>query len=1568
MQTAPVNGASNAPGTSSPTTAQAHQGQLQDYELLLSVLRGEVGSLTHFPQTLLRPRSFSPLDHENETGQEALQQLLVDPHYRALCRKKNVSPHYLIVTLKEGAFVYETSDREGANRNELTLTGNETWQALRIRIEKAVTLLGGQIRYDRLISAPRIATFYGMKPWDPTEATQHQAAIATLEEKIASYQLGLEEDFNLLDLKPTLAKEHRQVSIHGVLTDDAEDQLHAQFVTGEIKKTILSFLPDGISPLTHLAKDTLESVTTEKVRARPTVYLQKILQSPEATKLGDLLLSTMEWYGTKAGEETSPHIRIKVLATALQIWFKSKFIEYPDRIAGYDLQSSSNWGKSYRAIRKEFEKHLFSSKRATSEKEAIVMARLFLCQFPADFRISDIPTDLPYRSSVVWVNFVSGVNLINSTDPKALYRQTFQQLVNLPLTLSEGAAKEQLYDVSLARLLPTVDWAVTQGLLPDKKYEEYTQPETERAVSELDNYTNALSDAILELDKAPPKRLSIAKNVVEDHLQVFNAGGSENPSYWSQHELANIPLGALLNPQDYVVDRYSIFDVVADDKLDSLQPWSILKNNGPLTTEYSIRLDENRNVQLSGPLLMLNNGTVPDVKALFEQQFKNHMTSLTSAYETLIKSLLTSLPFSDREALELGNLSVYTLRKATDQVEARHETPEIILPLRARNGLLLITTYESITTTFELLPRAGVIRRISNLDPDLFGGLLSTENWPIGMNSNSVEVLRHKTLPFDWEAHSTGSTPNITASCEAIIEQLGHTFLAVPNAMENADSVALTMHSNRCREISSFIATQLLFVDQKALRDAAYGQTKFDRDEASQQRIDEFLKMFVPFWKPIEDIASDDTKRKVDGAFGLSIDSLSVALPIGKFAAGSVALLRNASQLTVRARLTGFSLLTQEVTILALQSLNPADGVGSLLKALGSRGGKLVRSGIFRIKTMAGRAGHYEFAQSLPQIGDPGCWKPLSTGDRLASVKGVEDVPVRNTGSAASPAFHPVDPVSGKPFGPRLPAHDLSMGPSRYQPVGIADNEELYVIAETVRVRTTLDVDGKTTVFIDNVPYRNHENALWRVDSLDASKHLKSVPCRLRRAPGEICKTSYVITDQPAERPIPGTFNDVEDSWATWFGDGKFTPSQPTSTQPRQLLAFEGKIYEIRDSRLLAYKGKPSWIGLAQKWPVPKDRITAHLEFQSGIYGGLNVTGSAENIDDVHDVGALVVYSKDESHRYVFAKLHMDDYYMVKLSASESVQGTLHMNRVPNQRLVEDTVEKELRRIYTGSLNANNMVRIHGQDKIHQVLDKLDEYAVIIGAPANPANELKWVKVTAYSASSLLFDGPTRAMAVTLSDGANLWAKSTMTSLELQQSVANKFDTFFLRAASEAPISTKIDKAMEDLQKLLPSNQRKKLRNIAFAEVKTAAGNNEIYISVSGAGDNTRHLPLFKNNGRRSIVEYDGSVYFNVDQLRAPTTPDALTLSSGETLLSIPHPITNPARPDVIQRATSLDSESKLIGYISDKYPNAGDIKSINVVTTLPPCDSCSIIMKGFGHDHGVDALNVIWGKRPNGH
>ncbi|WP_419711423.1 deaminase domain-containing protein [Pseudomonas sp. NFX224] len=1557
MQTPPSNGASNAPDNSPPTTVQAHQGQLQDLELLLSVLREETGSLPHFSQSLFRPRSFSPLNQANETGQEALQQLLVDPDYRALCKHNNVSPHYLIVTLKERAFVYETSDREGANKTELPLTGNENWQALRTRIEKAATLLGGQIRYDRLISAPRFATFYGLHPWDPSNIDKHEAAIDALEEKISSFQLGLEDDFNLLDLKPALTEKTRTVPAN--LTPEAQDELQGQFITGAIKGVIQSFLPEGItSPLTYLSTNTLASVTPEKVGAKPTVFLQKILQSPEAEKLAIALLKVMDWYGGNIGEETSPHIRTKVLAQALQVWFKSRFIEHPETIASYDFKSKLNWGKSYNDIWTEFKNHLIKSKRAASEKKAIIMARLFLREFPTEFRISDIPKELSYRNSVVWVNFVSGVNLVNVTDPNALYRKTFQQLVDLPLKTSKETKKEQLLAVTLARLLPTVEWAVTQRIIPQKQYEEYSQAEVDLASSELDAHINALSDSHITLSKAAPDRLLIAKTVIDHDFPKIIYNDSVVDSFWNDHELTE--------PVRYInwITGRSIVDVVADDNFDDKKTWLIIKKDSK-TTLFSLWLDENRKLNTANTSSSKVHNTIRNAKELFEQQFKEHLTSLTDAYKTLIKSLLASLTFADRQALELGTLKIYTLRKETQTVEARNETPENILPFRARNGLLLLTTYKSVTSTFELLPRAGVLRRINNLDITLFGGLLKSETWHIGMSPVPVEVLRHKTLDFDWTAHATGSKPLSPVHCEAIIEQLGDAFMPPVDVMENADDVALTINSKRSEEISHFIATKLLFVDPKALHKAAYGETQFDRARTTEERVENLAKYLVPFLHPIEDIISDDVARKVDGAFGLWMDLVSFGTPIGKLLSGSMKLWRNAGRLTVSVRLTAFADLTKEVSILTLQALNPGDGVGSLLKAAASRGIKLGRSGIFRIKSMAGKAGQYDFSQSLPQISDTGRWRPLSTGDRLASVKGLEDVPVRNTGSTLSPAFHAVDPVTGKPFGPRLSALDVSMGPSTYQSVGIAGNEELYLIAETAHVRKTLDVDGRTTVFIDNLPYRNHDNALRRVDSLDASTSLKTVPCRSRRAPGEICKTKYVITDNPAERPVPGTFQEGN-SWAPWFGDGKFTPSQPTSDQAHKLLAYEGKIYELKDGKLITYKGRPQWIGLQQKTPVPKETINASLEFQQGIYGGLKVTGSAENINDVHEVGALVIYSKDESHRYVFAKLHLDDYYMVKLSASESIQGPLNLNKVNKQQFLKDSVEKELLRIYTGSLNANNTIRIHGQHKVHEALDKLDEFAVIIGAPADPLKELNHVKVTAYSASSLLFDGPTRATVSTLPEGASLWVKSTMTPPQLQEHVAKKFDDLFLRAASETPNSTKIDNAMVDLQKLLPTYHQQKLRNIAFAEVKTAAGNIEIYVSVSGVGDNTRHLPLFNSNPNNPVVMHNGSVYFNIDKMRGSIAPDSLTLSRDGALLSIPHPISDPARADVIQWATSADSESKLIAYISNKYPNAGEINSINVVTTLPPCDSCSVILKGFGYDHGVDALNVVWGKRPN--
>ncbi|WP_448724894.1 hypothetical protein [Pseudomonas farris] len=1575
MQKPPVTGATSNPVTPRPTAAQVDQGQIRDYELLLSFMRLKSTSLADYKNKLMQPCSFSPLDQENEKGQIALQQLLEDSDYQALCKTNNVFPRNLTVTLKDGAYVYETSNLDGQHETVLNLTGNAKWKNHQTRIEKSVTLLGGHIRHDRLIPFFGMATFYGMTPWSPTHAEQHQAAIDTLEEKIASFQLGLEEDFNILDFRPSPVKHSLKSSLAGLSAADIRSQVglkktHYGIAARELKTIIQTYLSDKTSSLLALlAQDILSSATVEQIRAQPTVFLKKILESPEAEKLGYHLLSAMDWYGGKPEEENSPRIRTKVVANALEIWFQSPPTDIPERIAGYDLQARSNWGKSYPSIRGEFETHLLTSMQASSEKEAIVIARLFLRQFPAEFSVSHIPSDLPYRSSFVWVNFVNGVNLINATDPGALTRFNFEQLTRLPLERTEGASAEQTEMIGLARLLPTLDWAVTQGFIPQKRREEFTQLHIERAQSELDKHIANLSEAIIQLNKEPPKRLSIAQAAVETTLtpKVIRFGAKDKYWYWKEHLLArkrhehsrgkDTPT---LPGKGY--DFYSAAEVVASDKFDDGKPWYIARNDHTLT-RLEISIDEHRNIRSEG--FFGSNGptgTLPEVKKQFDEKFLSHLQSLTAAYATLINNLLASLTYSDRQTLELGELKIYTLRKQTFRVEAKHETSDKILPLRARNGLLLVATFNGLTSTIELLPRAGIIRRIDNLAPTLFGGVLTYENWPIGMYSNSVETLSNQTLPFDWDAHANGVKPKSPVRCEAIIEQLGHTFLAPSRAI---DELPMSINSSRCKEISNFIATQLLFQDPKVLRATAYGETEFEREAASLDKTRKTIKAFVPFWTNIEDLDSGEPERMVNGAFGISVDLVPFVSPIGKFAAGSLRLIINPGRLALRMRLPIFSLTIKEATILTLQALNPADMAVSLVQILGYKGLGLVRSGIFRIKQLAGKAGHFDFTRSLPQINDAGRWRPLVSGDQLATIRGIDDVPVRNLASSGEVNYRLVDPLSSKPYGPLLhsTSGELLPGRSHYSPLKRENGHVMVEVAENTRVREILEVDGRHTLFLDDVPYRLDGNTLRRVDLIDDSEALKLIPCRPRRAPGEnICINSYV-TANPVPPPQPGSFDETK-GYALWFGDRLSTPTGRIGHEG-QFLTLDGAIYRVSDNVGRRFDGDLRSLGFAQSHLVPSKNITATIEFRKGIYARIEIRGTYEDANDLHRVGAILVPNIDDTATHVFTRVNTNQYYLATVPKGNSLSGSLTFKRLAKTEMADGTLGEELLRVYTGSLNANNIARIHGIDAVERAMKTMEDIAIPIGTTATPSGNMKWLKVDTSPGEALMFDHSTRMIVTQLPEGATTWTRSKEAPQAFRQKTAEIFDTLFLSPTinpKDANAALRIDKTMQKLQSLLPIHERPfNARNIAFAEVTPVSGHREIYVSVSGAQGSTTRLPLFRHLGANHVRIGD-TTYINIDFNQAfPRT--ALKVTAEGKILAVPLTIKDIGnyKPAQTNRPTLLDSESKLISVIREKYPDPKEIRSVDMATTMRPCGSCSVVMKQFGHEGAESSLQVLW-------
>lgn len=1522
--------------------AELHTGQLEDYELLLSTVRDTPDNFV-WPELPLRPSS--PLTRVSEDGYKALWQVLRDRDYIDMCTKHQWVQGELYVALKDGKYVYNTWTTTGYRAN-VELTGHAKWEALIPRIERTANLLGGKLNSNRQISFDGMCWFYGIASW-PRDAQKENDAINVLQEKIASHRLKLEEDFEALDLRRNLTEKEVATTFPDTQLDS--QQLHTDQVRAEIIEVVNQLVPEnGTSPLTYLAKDILSTATTEQVRATPTVYLERILHSAAAAKLGNTLLTAMDWYGGKTGEETSPYIQTKLIANALQYWLSAITNDNPAFIAGYNLQARSNWGKSYAAIRTEFEAHLLTSKRASSEKEAIVIARLFLPRFPTEFRVADIPVDLAYRSSIVWVNFLNGVNIIKASDPGSLDRLTFEQLLNLPMLRATGATPDELKLIGLARLLPTLDWAVTQGIIPQKNNKDYTVEDIDLALSELDKHTTDLNEAMKRINEAPPKRLSIAEAEMKKLFgkDAFLSDGRKLARF---DELGSIGFRDTPVLKGKEFKYYSFVDVLASGKFDDQKKWLVTQDDGESISKRWIRIDENRTIKTEGawplpkpmpdsiPLVLSPFKKLPDVEALFNNDFNRYLKTITSAYETLIRSLLASLPFSERQALEFGEVRVYSLRKSAPYTLAQEETPASILALRARNGLILQTTHNTETVFHELLPRAGMIRRLDTFDAELLGGRVIPKGTLL--DGTDVHMWGEKNLPFDWEAHSNGGVPKNNARCSAIVEQLGPVLSGICDDTVTAQSVPKTLTSCRSAKISNHIATQLLFVAPEDLRSIGYGQTRFELEEAKRKKIFRIAKIFVPFWNSIEDVTSGDRSRIQMGVIGLFFDVLAFGLPMGKFAAGSARLVSVSGRLTLRATQQSLASLTKNLVISTLQALNPIDAVYALLKGLGH-----ILKGIgttLRLAKQLSNVRYFEYVRSLPQLGDAGRWKPWVAGDQLASVKGVDDVPVRNLSTTGTSDFRLLDPLSSKPYGPSLHASsgELFLGRSHYSTLEKNTHHVTVELAENARVREVLEVDGRTTLFVDDVPYRLKNDRLCRADLIEVDDVFKAIPCRVRRAPGPArCQTNYVLR-YPAPTPDIGSYDDSK-GWAPWFGDSIYTPA--TNRTPMLVTSV-----------------------------AAHSTLPATMEFQKGIYGRVlvSIDVPGQEFVDTFRVGATLSEAIDGSKHYIFMRLNAGDFYVAERLKGQSVHDLLTFKKADT---LPPDLKSELMTVYTGSLNANNMARIHGVSRVERALQAMEKIAVPIGGHANPPATLKLLKVDTSPGEAVLFDHSTRMIVRHSADGAATWSSSRTAPQSVRETTADVLNTLFRRtvvtlesSVQGGPKALRIDRAMQDLQERISKILRKPLhtpRNIAFAEIKTNKGVREVYVSVSGRQGDTDYLPLFSRDRPTGEVKVGDTSYFNIDH-GVPFPETSLSVSHSGKLRAIPHTIDNieTYTPVLTARPTSLDTESKLIGVIRSKYPDPTDLESITIATTMAPCDSCAIVMKQFGYDGGPEALDVIW-------
>lgn len=662
--------------------------------------------------------------------------------------------------------------------------------------------------------------------------------------------------------------------------------------------------------LGKMANEVLARYTPEQVRATPESILQEVLTCSAAWALGRNIAH--EFNLTAHFEEyvdVLDQTEITILRKAAINDLEPPGFVLPGYLAGYRLASPHNAGRSYKAVVYDIEQYLLSSGKAASEKEAILVLHLLASHAHQDLLIKDIPQDLPYGVSVAWVNFKHGVSLAQAKQPGSSSSMTFQALLQLPSSRSAELmtdAEREAFEES--RVEPVLIWAMLNGILRQSDTTPYSTEEIRLATHAFENHQQESLAALTALTTEPPDRRAMAlqeiNRAVTSPAVMAHLRREVEDTGWPTRPLA-FHADMRLVPRDYGdVYTHGNFESTHTTVSISYRPFNRYDIQRPSHALVDVYMHGENIDEWRTPGLHQQEGasklpdaeralykTLPNLSQLFEQRFSEYLNNAKSGYGFLIKRALASLPLEHRIAIEYGEVAIYSLRTQTSGREAGEENEEDKEPLRGRYGFILQASYDTRINYYEVFPFLSLARHRSDIHQLAIGGVYRTEQWKISKNpAVSVTVRRGTSLPFDWDAYQTGTSPKDNARSTLIAEPVGAELPGPTANLSTTDSIPLTMHSSKTEDIAQRLSTYLFYLDEQLLHEKQRGQTSLD----AKDPFITIIKWITP-WGHIENLLSGERDRIRTGAFGLFAFIIPYSAPIGKIAAGSIALYRLAA-------------------------------------------------------------------------------------------------------------------------------------------------------------------------------------------------------------------------------------------------------------------------------------------------------------------------------------------------------------------------------------------------------------------------------------------------------------------------------------------------------------------------------------------------------------------------------------------------------------------------------------------------------------------------------------------------
>lgn len=883
--------------------------------------------------------------------------------------------------------------------------------------------------------------------------------------------------------------------MEGVIDKNNEDEIRAvteQFIfTQQVEsggKTITTHLLDT---LLHGLAQADQTLIKAMAGNSPTASLERLLYSDMAQQLGRKLLEKLDWYGSRSNETVTGELLAQLVWKAVAI-VDGRYSAFADSRTVDPVNSQSLWGKSYATLKLQRLQDLQDTTKATSAATALLLARVLDFTLPAEYFIREIPDDMCY-GSVRWLNFKHAVNLAEAIQTGSSRGMSYPEITAFLVRMADEANKQQVVtsEQSLAanqkglalagtRLEPTIMWAAAHGLIPCKRFLDYSLEEINDAAAKLDQHEQALREGAMALGAKLPDRLAQAK---------------------AELERLNIPADRrLVGPKG---DLATLLDVYASEA--DLNQWRPYHPELIKSERYFNLLPEDLD-------FIKTYRAIPTRS--FQGDFDAYLARAKAGYEMLITRLLASLPLVERVALEQGRVDLYGLRQLLNYEEitqadtTKHKS-------QGRYGFILKTTYQKVQRIYEVFPRQMIIRLLPADFKLVVGGVTGDKqiSSTSGLSSYVYDAREGTHMPFDWAAYSKGTSPTVGSSSTFIADPIGAGLLNIPQAPP-AQGIPKTLSSSRTKEITQRIATDFYYVRPMDLQAHCKGVSSLEKEDLGLI----VLKIIVPFWGTVEDLLSGDPD-KIELAKLSALGDLMFFLPIGKYLGGVTRVVRQTGGAGFRAVIPRLAPLTGTLMINLVKEVIP-DPV-SLLRGLRDLVQFGARYVVFRIQktlqwihdgleqfrvvayTVLARTRIHEVVSQLGVI-EPRHWKPRLARDELLAVNDIEHVAVRNLGTRIDPKFALVDSVFGLPYGPGLKVSNQQVDWSK-SAVSIDKSKA-----------TKIEEGGKFTgvYSYENKHYVEYETFMFNVDIAGPSNRLRIVD-PAHGVPEYLVNADGVLTKRP---------------------------------------------------------------------------------------------------------------------------------------------------------------------------------------------------------------------------------------------------------------------------------------------------------------------------------------------------------------------------------------------------------------------------------------------------------------------